>query len=109
MGRKMIQAHRVAYELVKGKIPAGLELDHLCRNRICCNPAHLEAVTGRENSLRGVSPWAKNACATHCPRGHPYDAENTYVLSVKMVQGRAGHAIGKKRDNMTPRRRRIDD
>lgn len=48
--------HRVAYELWKGPIPAGLDIDHLCRNRACCNPAHLEAVTRRENLARGAHP-----------------------------------------------------
>lgn len=45
-------AHRLAYELTKGEIPAGLHIDHLCNTRLCCNPAHLEAVTPRENTLR---------------------------------------------------------
>lgn len=68
-------AHRVAYELVKGPIPKGLQLDHLCRNRSCINPAHLEAVTQGENLRRGISFLGGK---THCPQGHPYDAGNTY-------------------------------
>lgn len=48
-------AHRVAYELTHGSAPEGLVIDHLCRNRLCCNPAHLEAVTGLENVRRGVA------------------------------------------------------
>lgn len=76
-----VRAHRFAYELLVGPIPAGLELDHLCRNRACVNPAHLEPVTHHENILRGQSPAAKNAGKTHCVRGHEYSDENTYVQS----------------------------
>jgi hypothetical protein len=63
-------AHRVSYALAFGAIPAGLQIDHLCRNRACINPAHLEAVTARENVLRGEGMGAKNARRTHCKRGH---------------------------------------
>jgi hypothetical protein len=72
-------AHRLVYELLVGPIPESLTLDHLCRNRICVNPAHLEPVTFKENVLRGESLPARNARKTHCPQGHPYDEENTYV------------------------------
>jgi hypothetical protein len=72
-------AHRVAYEQVFGPIPAGMTLDHLCRNRRCVNPDHLEPVTNRENILRGTSPSAVHARKTHCPKGHSYSAENTYT------------------------------
>lgn len=78
-GRKNVRTHRVAYELLVGPVPDGLELDHLCRNPPCCNPAHLEAVSHKVNSLRGESPWARNARKTHCKRGHPFDEANTYV------------------------------
>lgn len=76
-------AHRVSYKTFVGEIPAGMVLDHLCRNRACINPAHLEVVTQRENTLRGIGPTAKHAMATHCPRGHPFDEKNTYVLTGK--------------------------
>ncbi len=73
----MNRAHRIAYELVKGPIPKSLTIDHLCRNRACINPDHLEAVTMRKNVLRGNGPTAINARKTHCKRGHPFDAANT--------------------------------
>lgn len=67
---------RFSYELEHGPIAAGLEPDHLCRNRNCVNPGHLEPVTHRENILRGESPQAINARKTHCPKGHEYTPEN---------------------------------
>lgn len=67
------QAHRVAYELARGPIPEGLVLDHLCRNRRCINPGHLEAVTEQVNIVRGIGRSAENFTKTHCAEGHPYD------------------------------------
>lgn len=72
-------AHRVVYELLVGKVTSGLELDHLCRNRACVNPQHLEPVTRRENILRGVSPTALNKRKQICKNGHPLDETNTYI------------------------------
>ena len=76
---KMVRAHRYAYERWVGPIPEGLTIDHLCRVRHCVNPDHLEAVTNRENILRGETIAAAYAARTHCLQGHPYDEENTYV------------------------------
>ena len=73
-----VRAHRVAYELFRGQIPAGLEVDHLCRNRQCVNPDHLEPVTRMENQRRGFSPSGINHRKTHCIRGHEFTPENTY-------------------------------
>lgn len=73
------RAHVASYELVRGPVPAGLVLDHLCRNRACINPEHLEPVTRRENTLRGVGASAQNARKSHCPRGHAYDEGNTVL------------------------------
>jgi len=75
-GRRLL-THRAAYELLIGPIPAGLVIDHLCKNPGCVNPAHLEPVTQRENVLRGLSPSALCAVKTECPQGHPYDEKNT--------------------------------
>ncbi|MDL5205070.1 HNH endonuclease signature motif containing protein [Streptomyces sp. ALI-76-A] len=71
-------AHRTTYESLVGPIPDGMQLDHRCRVRHCVNPAHLEPVTSRENTLRGVGLAKQNADKTHCPQGHPYDEANTY-------------------------------
>lgn len=68
-------AHRVAYELLVGPIPLGLHLDHLCRERACVNPLHLEPTTPLENARRAFSP---KAAKTHCDAGHPFDEGNTY-------------------------------
>lgn len=72
-------AHRRMYEFIRGAIPEGLTLDHLCRNRKCVKPSHLEAVTLGENTRR--SPFTLNSInrsKTHCPHGHEYSQKNTY-------------------------------
>ncbi len=74
-------AHRVAYEWAVGPIPEDLVIDHLCHNRWCVTPSHMEPVTNGENVLRGFSGSAVNARKDRCWRGHPFDAENTYVAS----------------------------
>ena len=76
-GGKARAVHRLAYETFVGEIPKGLEIDHLCRVRDCINPAHLEAVTHRENMMRSRNFTAANAVKTHCYQGHPYTAATT--------------------------------
>lgn len=71
-------AHRLAYELLVGPIPDGLQIDHLCRVRNCVNPDHLEPVTAWENTMRSTAASALNARKTECLRGHPFSDENTY-------------------------------
>lgn len=69
-------AHRYAYERIRGQIPSGLVVDHLCRNRACCNPWHMDIVTQRVNCQRGERSGPR---VTHCKRGHEYTTENTYT------------------------------
>ncbi len=91
-----VTTHKVAYELVCGDVPAGLELDHLCRNRLCCNPAHLEPVTSAENKRRGdgLRNAAKNKKAkTHCSHGHPFSGANLRLIP----QGRRCRACEQRR------------
>lgn len=71
-----VQAHRWAYVLFVGPIPDGLEPDHKCRNRACVNWRHLELVTHKVNTHRGIGPTAMNAAKTHCPKGHPLHGKN---------------------------------
>lgn len=75
-------AHRLLWETLFGEIDDDLDLDHLCRNRRCCNPQHLEPVTRHENIMRGDGPKCtreRRAAITHCPRGHPYEADNLII------------------------------
>ena len=81
-------AHRVAYELFRGPIPDGLQLDHLCQEKGCVNPDHLEILTNRENSLR------YRQTITHCPKGHAYDEQNTHI---NKVGARVCRACGRER------------
>lgn len=78
-----VSAHRAAYYLLVGEVPAGMELDHLCRVRHCVNPAHLEPVTRRVNLLRGRTPAAANAAKSHCSRGHELTPDNLLTNELK--------------------------
>src|SRR3990167_4627906 len=79
---KSERAYRLTYIDTVGPIESGLHLDHLCRNRRCVNPAHLEPVTPRLNVLRGVGPAARHATKDRCDAGHLYVPETTYVHPV---------------------------
>ncbi len=83
VGLRIVKAHRFAYELLVGPIPDGLTIDHVrargCSSTLCVNPAHLETVPARVNSLRGTNPFAQNARKIVCVHGHPFDAMNTYT------------------------------
>lgn len=75
--QKSYWVHRLFYQMYKGEVHAGRELDHLCRVRLCVNPAHLEPVTRRENVRRGISQFAAKMNSTHCVNGHEFSNENT--------------------------------
>ncbi len=82
MQGKTYRAHRVSYVLAHGDLDRTLQIDHLCRNRACVNPAHLEPVTNQVNAKRGEAGLhRKRECAqiTHCPQGHEYTPENTLL------------------------------
>lgn len=72
---RFYQAHRLIYELLVGPIAPGLVLDHMCLNTLCCNPDHLDPVTRAENNRRAL--LGRSHMKTHCPQGHPYDANNS--------------------------------
>lgn len=98
-GRRVtVYAHRWAYEDLVGLIPAGLQIDHLCRNRGCVNPAHLEPVTPQINLLRGMAPVAIGIRVNHCKHGHEWTPENSYIRRDSNTrQCRACHRIRQAR------------
>lgn len=90
-------AHRAFYEHHVGPIQDGLTIDHLCKVRRCVNPSHLEPVTRGENVLRGDTITAANTRKTHCPQGHEYSPENTYVCKLGRRACRACHRERQRR------------
>lgn len=77
LGNKRLSAHRYVYEMVNGKIPEGLQIDHLCHNKACVNPSHLEPVSASENIRRAHQ--YKAIVYPYCSKGHLYDEKNLYV------------------------------
>jgi len=102
---KMLMAHRVAYERWVGEVPAGLHVDHLCRQRCCVNPEHLEPVTNAENLRRGIS---HNRARTHCRAGHEFDEKNTYATPDGRRECRSCHRDRDRRRRARRRELRLD-
>lgn len=108
IGKKNVRAHRWHYEYVFGKIPAGKVIDHLCRNTKCVRLSHLEVVTERENTLRGIGPAAQNAAKTHCKNGHEFTPQNTRFNMGKYGPWRVCRACKKRIEAARRRRRRAE-
>lgn len=109
VGKKVMLAHRVSYELFVAPIPAGYQVDHVCRVKACINPVHLEAVPPAINTQRAM-PYRRNAQAkrTHCPSGHEYSEENTRLDPAGSRHCRTCDRLARDRRSEARRQRRID-
>lgn len=114
--RRQVCVHKAAYEFYVGKVPKGLDLDHLCRNRACFNPAHLEPVTRSVNCSRGDSGKARGAqlrARKRCSKGHLFSKNNTRMdskghrvcLKCKKIAWKKWHTKNHKRYNKIRRKR----
>ncbi len=103
------RAHRVMWQHLRGPIPEGLVIDHICRVRSCVNPDHLRVVTPRVNALENSdSPSAHHIRKTHCKYGHPFDAANTYRYPTKSARGcRTCHREDMRRRNALARQAKL--
>lgn len=116
--RECVASHIYAYEQLRGDVPPGraIQIDHLCRNRACVNPWHMELVTARINCWRGASPAAYNHAKTHCIRGHEFTPENTFstkthpnsrfCLTCRRIKGREYDAKRREQKLAAARARR---
>lgn len=98
-GRPNFMAHRAAFKMANGFLSSSKELDHLCKNVRCVNPAHLQEVPHRINQYRGSSIVGKNIKKTHCKNGHEFTPENTYARNPNGYGGRECRACWKDRQN----------
>lgn len=101
-GKRMVKAHRMSYELFVGAIPMGMEIDHLCQNKKCVKPSHLQAVDHRTNMARSRSFSGVNSRKTHCVNGHEFSEDNTYLWN----GWRSCKQCGKNRDKQRNTRRK---
>lgn len=97
---KMKKSHRISYLLTRGEVSKALTLDHLCRNRACVNPDHLEPVTMRVNALRGFGASAQNAKRTHCKHGHELSGDNLAIYQGKYGEFRQCRICTRKRAHL---------
>lgn len=106
--RFSVSGHREFFIWAGGRIPDGHQVDHLCRRPGCVNPNHLEAVTPRENTLRGVGPTARLSAVTHCPKGHPYSGENLAIRPTGSRRCRACDAEYMRKRMKDPEFRKVN-